>query len=67
MIAALGIDSIVADKILAHKPAKLKGVAAVYQRHEFSKERRMALAALAAHVAGLEQEADGKVVPMQQA
>lgn len=49
-MAALGIDSIVADKILAHKPAKLKGVAAVYQRHEFAKERRMALEAWAAHV-----------------
>lgn len=49
-MAALGIDSIVADKILAHKPAKLKGVAAVYQRHEFANERRLALEAWAAHV-----------------
>ena len=63
-MAALGIDSIVADKILAHKPAKLKGVAAVYQRHEFAKERQMALEAWAAHVASIGQDR-GNVVPMR--
>jgi hypothetical protein len=42
-----GFDSIVADKLLAHKPAKLKGVASVYQRHDFAAERRKAAAAYA--------------------
>ena len=65
-MAALGIDSIVADKILAHKPAKLKGVAAVYQRHEFAKERRMALEAWAAHVEG-DGQIDSNIVPMRRA
>jgi integrase len=53
-LARLGFDSIVADKILAHQPAKLLGVAAVYQRHDFARERAAALDAWAAHVTGTE-------------
>lgn len=49
-LAALGIDSIVADKLLARKPAKLHGVAPVYQRHDFAAERARALDAWAVHV-----------------
>jgi integrase len=49
-LAALGIDSIIADKLLAHKAGKLHGVAAVYQRHDFAKEQAHALDAWAAHV-----------------
>ncbi len=51
-LAALGFDSIVVDKLLAHQPAKLRGVAGVYQRHDFARERAMALDAWAAHVTG---------------
>jgi integrase len=51
-LARLGFDSIVVDKILAHQPAKLLGVAAVYQRHDFARERAAALDAWAAHVIG---------------
>jgi len=36
--------------LLAHKPARLKGVAAIYQRHEFMEERKRALEAWAAHL-----------------
>ena len=53
-LAALGFDSIVVDKLLAHQPAKLRGVAGVYQRHEFIRERAAALDAWAAHVLGIE-------------
>jgi integrase len=53
-LAALGFDSIVADKLLAHQPAKLRGVAGVYQRHDFERERAVALDAWAAHVLGIE-------------
>jgi integrase len=53
-LARLGFDSIVVDKILAHAPAKLLGVAAVYQRHDFARERAAALDAWAAHVLGIE-------------
>ena len=49
-LAALGIDSIVADKLLAHKAGKLHGTAAVYQRHDFAAEQARALDVWAAHV-----------------
>jgi integrase len=52
-LAALGFDSIVVDKLLAHQPAKLRGVAAVYQRHDFAREREAALDAWTAHVLGV--------------
>lgn len=64
-LAAMGFDSIVADKLLAHKPAKLKGVASVYQRHDFAAERRKALEAWAAHVTG--RDTGDNVVPPQRA
>jgi len=53
-LAALGFDSIVVDKLLAHQPAKLRGVAGVYQRYDFAPERAAALDAWAAHVLGIE-------------
>jgi integrase len=53
-LAALGFDSIVVDKLLAHQPAKLRGVAGIYQRHDFARERAAALDAWAAHVIGIE-------------
>jgi hypothetical protein len=49
-LAALGFDSIVVDKILAHSPARLKGTAGIYQRHQFFEERKRALDAWAAHL-----------------
>jgi integrase len=53
ILASLGFDSIVVDKLLAHQPAKLRGVAGVYQRHDFARERAVALDAWAAHVLGI--------------
>jgi integrase len=52
-LAALGFDSIVVDKLLAHQPAKLRGVAGIYQRHDFGRERATALDAWAAYVIGI--------------
>jgi hypothetical protein len=51
-LANLGFDSIVVDKLLAHQPTKLRGVAAVYQRYDFADERARALDAWAAHLVG---------------
>jgi integrase len=51
-LAALGFDSIVVDKLLAHQPGKLRGVAGIYQRHDFARERTYALDAWASHVTG---------------
>jgi integrase len=63
-LAALGIDSIVVDKLLAHQPAKLRGVAGVYQRHDFARERAAALDLWAAHVTGTATE---NVIPLRSA
>jgi integrase len=66
-LAAMGFDSIVADKVLAHKPAKLRGVASVYQRHEFLHEREAALHAWATHVlrcASSPMDAAPNVIPL---
>jgi integrase len=65
-LAALGFDSIVADKLLAHRPAKLRGVAGVYQRHDFAAERARALDAWAMHVLRCDegQEPGSNVVPL---
>lgn len=64
-LARLGFDSIVADKLLAHKPAKLQGVASVYQRHDFAAERARALDAWGEHVTG--SGTGGNVVPLRKA
>lgn len=49
-MARLGIGPHVADKVLNHTEGAISGVAAVYQRHEFLKERAAALDAWAGHV-----------------
>jgi len=49
-LARLGFDSIAIDKLLAHQPTKLRGVAAIYQRYDFAHERASALNAWATHV-----------------
>jgi integrase len=56
-MASLGVAPHVADKILNHVAGTISGVAAVYQRHEFLKERRDALDQWGAHVVGLLREA----------
>jgi integrase len=63
-LAALSFDSIVVDKLLAHQPGKLRGVAGVYQRYDFLRERAAALDAWAAHVTG---GRIGNVVPLARA
>jgi integrase len=57
-MAGLGVAPHVADKILNHVGGTISGVAAVYQRHEFLKERRDALERWAAHVEGLLREGE---------
>jgi integrase len=42
-MARLGVAPHVADKILNHQGGTISGVAAVYQRHQFLEERKMAL------------------------
>lgn len=58
-LAELGIPPHVADRLLNHVQGAIKGVAAVYQRHDFAAERKEALRVWARHVLGL---SDGKKV-----
>jgi integrase len=52
-MARLGVAPHVADKILNHTSGTISGVAAVYQRHEFMKERKEALDRWGEHVAAI--------------
>jgi integrase len=52
-MARLGVAPHVADKILNHQSGTISGVAAVYQRHEFLKERKEALELWGEHVDAL--------------
>ena len=62
-MASLGVPPHVADKILNHVAGTISGVAAVYQRHDFLKERRDALERWSTHVEALLQE--GEVVKLK--
>jgi integrase len=53
VLAKLGFDPIVIDKILSHKPQKLRGVAGIYQRYDYAREQKRALEVWAAYVTGL--------------
>jgi hypothetical protein len=50
VLARLGVRVEVADRLLNHTAGAIRGVAAVYQRHDFLAERRAALDLWAAHV-----------------
>lgn len=69
VMARLGVGPHVADRVLNHVQGTIKGVAAVYQRHEFLKEREIALDRWAVHVLQLSEgaaldAASGKVVSL---
>lgn len=52
-MAGLKVPPHVADKILNHRSGAISGVAAVYQRHEFLEDRKIALNIWGNHVAQL--------------
>ena len=52
-MAGLGVAPHVVDKILNHTSGTIRGVAAIYNRHEYLAERAAALEAWAAYVEGL--------------
>src|SRR5215218_10452032 len=56
-MARLGVAPHVADKILNHQSGTISGVAAVYQRHAFMRERKEALEVWGKHVGKLVNEA----------
>ena len=49
-MARLGVPPHVADKILNHQSGTISGVAAVYQRHDFLAERKLALDQWGRHI-----------------
>ncbi len=57
-MARLGIAPHVADKVLNHQTGTISGVAAVYQRHEFLAERKVALERWGTHMALLLKSAE---------
>jgi integrase len=65
-LARLGVPPHVCDRLLNHAEGAIRGVAAVYQRHDFLAERKEALEAWARHVlfyAGREAEASTPTEP----
>jgi integrase len=68
-LARLGFAPHVADRLLNHVQGTIRGVAAVYQRHEFLAERETALLAWADHVlaVGDGQPMAGNVVELRRA
>jgi hypothetical protein len=53
VLARQGVRWEVADKLLNHAHGAIRGVAAVYQRHEFFAERQAALELWAAHIVAI--------------
>jgi integrase len=52
-MAGLGVPPHVVDKILNHVSGTISGVARIYNRHQYEAERKTALDAWGAHLAGL--------------
>jgi len=67
VLARRGVRWEVADRLLNHVQGAIKGVAAIYQRHDFLAERQAALDLWAAHVLALEERAEtgGNVVELR--
>lgn len=61
-MARLGVQPHVVDKVLNHTSGKIRGVAAVYNRFEYLKERRVALDAWGGYVTDLVTPAPANVV-----
>lgn len=56
-MARLGVALHVIEKVLGHESGTISGVAAIYNRHGYDREKRDALAAWAGHVAALVDQA----------
>jgi len=63
-LAKLGVQLPVIEKLVNHVSGSFGGVAGVYQRHEFSDEKREALQRWAQHLAGLTAPKSDKVVKL---
>ena len=64
-LAEIGIDDIVAERVLGHK---LQGIMAVYNRHSYDTEKRVALEKWAKKlrvILGIEEPAQGNIIEMR--
>ena len=59
-MARLGINLPVIEKVLNHSSGSFGGIVGVYQRHNFSDEKRHALERWGTHVADLVSERRGQ-------
>ncbi|MFA6162642.1 MAG: tyrosine-type recombinase/integrase [Methylobacter sp.] len=62
-LAALGVDSHIAERCLNHK---IKGVEGIYNRHDYFEERKVALQKLANFLESCEAGKDWNVTPIRQ-
>lgn len=64
-MAALGQPVHVVEAVLNHRSGAIKGVAAIYNRHDYLEEKRRALSAWANLVMGIVEQKDaGNVIPI---
>lgn len=64
-LAEIGIDNVVAERVLAHK---LQGLLAVYNRHSYDTEKRQALdkwERKLRHIVGIDEPEQGKILQMR--
>src|ERR1700716_3197537 len=62
-MAKLNIAPHVVDRILNHVSGTIRGVAAVYNRHAYLEDRRIALEAWGRHVESLVRPAPENIIP----
>jgi integrase len=64
-MARLGIQLPVIEKVLNHRSGSFRGIVAVYQRHSFAEEKRIAIAIWASHVeSAVSGQPRANVVPL---
>jgi hypothetical protein len=64
-MAKLSIPPHVVDRVLNHVSGTIRGVAAIYNRHSYSEERKAALEAWGRYVQALIDPAQSNVLPMR--
>jgi hypothetical protein len=65
-MARLGIPPHVVDRILNHSSGTVRGIAAIYNRFDYERERRAALATWGSYVTAQIAPGATKVVPLEQ-
>jgi len=63
----IGIKMEVTEKVLNHKSGSFRGIAGIYQVHDYADEKRAALEAWANFVSGLVEEQPSNVIPIVRA